>query len=60
MVWKLVQSNNKATVYEAEKSKGQAAGGRVKSAGKAQRYGPIWVAQWLTGWLALAARPAVW
>jgi len=59
MVGKPVQSNNKTTVYEGE-SKGQPAGGRVKSAGKAQRYGPIWVWRWLTGGLALAARYAAW
>lgn len=40
MVGEPVPSNNKTTVYEGE-SKGRPAGGRVKSAGKAQRYGPI-------------------
>jgi hypothetical protein len=59
MVGEPVPSNNKTTVYEGE-SKGRPAGGRVKSAVKAQRYGPIWVWRWLTGGLALAARPAVW
>ncbi len=43
-----------------EKSVGQPAVGRVKSAGKAQRYGPIWAARWLNGGLALAVRPVVW
>lgn len=42
------------------KSKGQPAGGRVNSAGIAQRYGPIWVVHGLTGGRAFAARPVVW
>jgi hypothetical protein len=42
------------------KSKDQPAGGRVKSAGIAQRYGPIWLLRGINSGLALAGRPAVW
>jgi|GEM_PF-7090124 len=60
MVWNAGLIEAKGNVYMREKARSGLADERVKPAGIAQRYGPVWVVRQEYDRPGLAVRPAVW